>query len=118
MVVSGVPWWVQVLFVVGIALSLVGFGYRHGYRQGRGFIARIELLDERWRLVTGDGASHPARLIGGYAHPLLIILNFRLESGGRRSVTLFPDAADPDALRRLRVWLRTSRDAGVSDHPW
>lgn len=116
-VVASLPWWVQAAFIAGIALSLIGFGYHHGARRSRGFIARIELLDGRWRLETGDGAEYWGRLTGGYAHPLAVILNFRLKSGGRRSVTLLPDAADPDALRRVRVWLRTSRDAEVSDHP-
>jgi hypothetical protein len=116
-IVANLPWWVQAAFVAGIARSLIGFGYHQGSRRSRGFIARIELLDGRWRLETGDGAEYWGRLTGGYAHPLLVILNFRLESGGRRSVTLLPDAADPDALRRLRVWLRTSQDA-AADHPW
>ena len=116
-VVSSLPWWVQTAFIAGIALSLVGFSYRHGYRQGHDFITRIELLDGRWRLETGAGGVHPARLTGGYAHPLMVILNFRLESGGRRSVTLPPDAADPDALRRLRVWLRTRRDEEDEPEP-
>ena len=116
-VVADLPWWVQAGFVAGIALSLLGFGYRHGSRRGRGFIARIEPRDGRWRLKTGAGAEYWARLTDGYAHPLLVVLNFRLESGGRRSVTLVPDAVDGEALRRLRVWLRTSRDteAGSSD---
>jgi hypothetical protein len=116
-VVSNVPIWVKAGFIAGIVLALIGFGWRYGYRRGRGFIARIELLDGRWRLETGDGAAYRAELIGGYAHPAIVILNFRLENGRRRSLTLLPDSADPDALRRLRVWLRTSRDADASDPP-
>ena len=116
-VVSVVLFWVKAGFIAGIMLALIGFGWRYGYRRGRGFVARIELLDGRWRLETGDGATHRARLIGSYAHPAIVILDFRLESGRRRPLTLLPDSADPDALRRLRVWLRTSRDAEVSDLP-
>ena len=109
-VVSSLPLGIKAGWIAGIALALVRFGWQYGYRRGRGFIARLELLDGRWRLETGDGMLHRAGFTGGYAHPLIVILNFRLESGGRRSLTLLPDAADPDALRRLRVWLRTRRD--------
>ncbi|TVR60192.1 MAG: hypothetical protein EA420_14945 [Candidatus Competibacteraceae bacterium] len=115
--VSSLPWWVQAVFLVGIVLSLIEFGYCYGYRHGPGFIACIELLDGRWRLETGTGVVCRGQLTGGYAHPLLMILNFRLEDGGRRSVTLLPDAADPETLRRLRVWLRTRRDAEDESEP-
>lgn len=108
-VVSSIPWWVKAGLIAGIVLSLAWFGYCYGYPQGRRFIARIELLDGRWRLETGDGGVHRGQLIGGYAHLLIVIVNFQLADGGRRSLTLLPDSADPDDLRRLRVWLRTQR---------
>lgn len=114
-VVCSLPLWIKVGLIAGIALALVGFGWRYGYRRGRGFIARIELLDGRWRLETGDGATHRADLIGGYAHPLIAIVRFRLGDGRRRSLTLLSDSADPDALRRLRVWLRTAPAADGVD---
>ncbi len=106
-VVSTVPFWVKAGFIAGITLAMVRFGGQYGYRQGRGFMSRIELLDGRWRIETGDGTICHARLSSGYAHPNIVILNFRLETGGRRSLVLLPDAADAGMLRRLRVWLRT-----------
>lgn len=113
-IVSSVPWWVKAGLIAGIFLSLAWFSYGYGYPQGRRFIVRIELLDRRWRLETGDGGVHRGQLIGGYAHLLIVIVNFELEDGGRRSLTLLPDSADHDDLRRLRVWLRTQR---YSDEP-
>ena len=109
-VVAGIPLWLKIGWIVGIAVALVGFLRRYGDREGPGFIAGIELLDGRWRLETGDGRIHRGQLTGGYAHPQLLILNFRLESGRHRALMLLPDAADPEALRELRVWLRTQRD--------
>lgn len=113
--VCGLAPMLKVTGAAGIAGSLVWFGYRYGSGCSRGFIARIELLDGRWHLETGDGATHRADLIGGYAHPAIVILNFRLENGRRRSLTLLPDSADLDALRRLRVWLRTVSEADGVD---
>ena len=96
--------------MIGISLSLIWFGWCYGHQRGRDFITRMEWLDGRWRLDTGDGRVQRGHLTSGYAHPQIMILNFRLEPGGRRAVTLLPDSANPDALRRLRVWLRTRRD--------
>ncbi|MDG4594113.1 MAG: hypothetical protein P9F75_00200 [Candidatus Contendobacter sp.] len=115
--VGSVPPWIKAGFIVGIALALVRFVWQYGHRRGRGFIARLELLDGAWRLRTGDGTPHRAHLTGGYAHPGIVILNFRLESSGRRSLVLLPDAADSEALRRLRVWLRVRRDEDGADQP-
>lgn len=109
-VASSLPLWVKVGLIVAIALALGRFAWQYGNRRGRGFIARLELLDGGWRLETGDGSAYRAALTGGYAHPGIVILNFRLESGGPRSLALLPDAADTEALRRLRVWLRIRPD--------
>lgn len=108
--VSSVPLGIKVGWIAGIALALAWFIWRYGHRDGHGFMACIELVDGRWRLEMGDGRSHRAQLTSGYAHPQLLILNFRLENGRSRALTLLPDAADPDALRKLRVWLRTRPD--------
>jgi toxin CptA len=109
--------WIKAGLIVGIALALIRFGWQYGYRRGRGFIARIERLDGVWQLETGDGSLYRARLTGGYAHPGLVLLNFRLERGGWRSLALLPDAVEAEALRRLRVWLRTQRDEDEAERP-
>ena len=106
-IISTAPLWIKAGLAIGIALALVRFGWRYGNRHSPAFVARIELLDGRWRLETGDGMRHCAWLTGGYAHPGVVILNFRLEGGKPQSLTLLPDAADAEGLRRLRVWMRT-----------
>ncbi len=107
--VSGLRWEVKAGVIASIVVSLLWFGYNYGYPAGRRFIASLEWIDGRWRLETGAGAVQHGQVIGGYAHPLIVIVNFRLADRTRRSLTLLPDAADSDALRRLRVWLRTRR---------
>lgn len=114
-IVCSLSLWIKAGLLTGIALALIRFGWQYGDRRGRGFIARLELLDGGWRLEMGDGSLHRAGLTGGYTHPGIVILNFRLESGGRRSLALLPDAVDAEALRRLRVWLRTRRDEDQPD---
>lgn len=111
-IVSNILWWVKAGLIAGIAVSLVWLVYCYGYPRGRRFIARLEWLDERWQLATGDGRRYSGQLISGYAHPLIVIVNFRLENGQRRSLTLLPDSADADELRRMRVWLRTQFRSG------
>ncbi len=116
-VVCSLPPWTKAGLIVGVALALSRFGWQYGYRWGRGFIARLELLDGVWRLETGDGSLYRARLTGGYAHPGIVILNFRLQGGGRRSLALLRDATEVEMLRRLRVWLRTQRNEEGADRP-
>lgn len=115
--VASVPLWVKAGLLASIGLSLAWTGYRYGWRRCGGFISRVELLDGRWRLETGDGIQHPAKLTGGYAQPGIVVLSFRLEGVWRRSVALLPDAVDSETLRRLRVWLRTRRDEDGSECP-
>lgn len=39
------------------------------------------------------------------ATPWLVYLRLKLENGDKRSLHLWPDSADANQLRRLRVWL-------------
>lgn len=112
---AAVPAWVKLGLSAAVGASLARAGLRHGWSRGRDFIARIELVDGRWRLETGAGAVGRAGLSGGYAHPGIVILNFRLENGRHRSLALLPDSADAESLRRLRVWLRVWRDTDTAD---
>ena len=62
--------------------------------------------DGTWQLRLTGGATHQASLLpDSYLHPELLVLNFRLGNGGRRSAVLVRDSADCTSLRRLRVAL-------------
>lgn len=106
---AAIPMGAKVGVSIGLILSLAWLSYRYACRSSSGFIVSIEALDGRWRLTMGNGAIQQVSLIGAYAHPLLIILNFRFESGWRRSLALLPDAATAEERRRLRAWLRIWR---------
>ena len=56
------------------------------------------MLGGEWRDVT--------LLPDTYVSSWLIVLRFRGETTAVSSLWLLPDSADPDAQRRLRVWLR------------
>jgi hypothetical protein len=60
---------------------------------------------ERWLLIGADGRSAALCLHRAVVWPLLLVLEFR-GTGRRESVLLLPDSAEPEQLRRLRVYLR------------
>jgi toxin CptA len=63
--------------------------------------------DGSWRVHDATGASHEAELLGSsLVHDALLVLNFRLEGGGRmRTRALLGDETDEESLRRLRARL-------------
>ncbi|CDI01866.1 hypothetical protein BN873_210087 [Candidatus Competibacter denitrificans Run_A_D11] len=112
--IAVIPIWLKASFSLGLGLSLLWFWLGNGPRRHES-IVRIAWLDGCWRLETGTGVILTAELVDGYGHPVLIILNFRLEGNRYRSLTLLPDSASPDSLRRLRVLLRIRRGAETTD---
>jgi len=62
--------------------------------------------DGSWLVHDGAGATLEAELLGSsLVHDHLLVLNFRLKSGGRRARALLGDEADEESLRRLRARL-------------
>lgn len=80
----------------------------HGLRRAAHSI--VLLVRDRygqWRLVRRDGRALEARLEhGGFSHPRLVVLLFRVDGGGSAALTILPDAANDEGLRLLRVRLR------------
>lgn len=65
-----------------------------------------------WTLHEAGGKQHEAELEGStLVHDSLIVLNFRLRAGGRRSRALLGDELEADPLRRLRARLRAAQAA-------
>ncbi len=59
-----------------------------------------------WTLREASGRSHEAELDGGsLVHPLLLVLNFRLTAGGRRTRLIAGDELESELMRRLRARL-------------
>lgn len=80
---------------------LIGFGPRA--------LSRLIWHADRpdWRIETTAGAVADATLLPStVVTRFVIVLNFQLADGRRRSRALFGDEADPELLRRLRARLK------------
>jgi hypothetical protein len=104
--------WITVALAVGICTSCTFNLNRYGNRHSRWFIQQIyQTTEGNWILYTATGTAYAARLISSYRHSACVILCFSGTGLAPRSVIIPPDAADPGALRRLRVYLHTRPSA-------
>lgn len=110
------PVWALGPLVGVITGSLVYTLKTHAMLRGPLTIRRVVWdSDNDWLLHAASGEQLAVRLLpGSYVHPLLVILNFELETapqrGGllnarRRSIVLAKDSADATTLRQLRARL-------------
>ena len=88
---------------------------------GRGKFAILSLVWEdegEWKILMSDARQYIARLLpSSYVHTRLIVLNFRLENGGRRTSILLPDSLDKPTYRKLlvRMQMEANRDSRDPD---
>jgi toxin CptA len=62
--------------------------------------------DGTWLLEDDEGRKSEAVLLPStYVHPRLMVLNFKLNIGTKRTRVILGDEADPELLRRLRARL-------------
>ncbi len=90
------------LLLVPILVSFV-----HAWRRHQSGTARLVVPSSgECLLAEEDGPPRPVALLPhSRIWPALMVLNLRLEGGGRRSLILLPDNTDPEQRRRLRVRL-------------
>jgi len=92
------------LFLPALLFSLI----RTWHWQVRGGCRLLLDGSGEWNLFDTDGQVHKVRLQGNSrVWPGLMILNFRLQGGGRRTLILLSDNSDAEQRRRLRVRLLT-----------
>lgn len=101
------------MLILVLFISLVQTVRRYAMLKGKYAVNEIIVKSNNDYVLAMSDKQYVQAVLrrGSYVHPLLIILNFRL----RRwpwyiSVPLLTDSADKEALRRLRVRLRTLRD--------
>jgi hypothetical protein len=110
-VLAGPPKWAGLLMVCLFLLSW--FSLRRHAVFGYGAKALNHLIrhaeDGRWTVESVGGQREDAELLGSsVVQSWIIVLNFRLHSGVRRSRAVLGDELDADTLRRLRARLLAS----------
>lgn len=104
-------------FALGAAV--IGLGL-WGWRRASPTMNLRIAADGRLQCLDGAVEWHDAEVLGdSFVATALIVVRFRTADGPVHSLTLLPDSADADALRRLRVSLRWARrtrsDTGFPD---
>lgn len=100
---ADLPWWSQALLA-----GLVGWqGWRalRAIRQPR--IACIRWQDGQWRLQGSNAVTEVVLDKRFFLTAGLVSLPFQSLTGEACRIVLWPDSADADSLRRLRVLLRS-----------
>lgn len=91
----------------GVCLSAAG-SLGEALRRWPRSALEMELRDDggaAWR--DRRGAWHEGKIAGpNYVSSWLLIAALASPGGHRRLLVLLPDAADPEDLRKLRLWLR------------
>jgi toxin CptA len=106
---SALPGWAMACAATGLGISLWHGMRRHAVLRSPRSVVGLRLRDDGTvNLDFRDGSSRLARV-----HPASSVLGFLtvalLNEPGRRwatPVVIAGDSADPDDLRRLRVWMR------------
>ena len=99
-------WILCIAAVALLAASARTYRIRVTLRDSRAVVRLSRHTDGTWQLQLRNGAKLGATLLhDSYLHPSLIVLNFKLNTGKRRSVVLCRDSADATALRHLRIAL-------------
>lgn len=103
-----VMWALLVLF----CMSWLGLRRHPVFGFGNKALVRLVWhVDGGWRVYDGSGRAYDAQLMGSsYIHSSLLVLNYRLGSGGRRARAVLGDDCDAELLRRLRARLMLLKD--------
>lgn len=100
---ANLPGWLAACLSLALLVLLMGSTRR--WQQDRG--GRLMLLaDGNWLLEEHGQQLEYALGQGLHCTPWLTVLPLCGVDGRKRRLLLWPDSAAPDALRRLRVWLR------------
>lgn len=91
------------LFVAAVTLQREGLKDPRGLRVGQS--GQIHVLLGEWKVARIHG--RPVVL------PWFASLVLVSEDGGSRRLIIWPDSLEPDAFRKLRVWLHWARPSGA-----
>ena len=96
-----------IAFVLGVAV--IGLGLR-GWRRAAPTMRLRIAADGRLQCLDDTAEWRDAEVLDdSFVSTALIVVRYRTADRQVRTLTLLPDSADADALRRLRVSLRWAR---------
>lgn len=103
-----VPGWLALVLSIAILANFYSTFTVHVL--GRGKYALLNMVwsdDGDWTLINGLGHELKAVLQpNSYVHTQLVVLNFRITEGGRRTAILLRDSLDSKTYRDLLVRMR------------
>lgn len=108
-VVLPLAWWLRLAACSLLLVSGAIMISRHALLKTSDSIVGLQLRrDGSCHLQLSNQRSMSGKLCPGwFASPLMIVLQIACPGQRwRRSITLLPDAVEPDSLRRMRVFLR------------
>ena len=92
-----------------LGMAVTGLGV-WGWRQARPMASLRIAADGRLQCLDDTAEWREAEILGdSFVSTALIVLRYRTAGGHVRTLTLLPDSAAADDLRRLRVSLRWTR---------
>lgn len=106
-VLAGPPKWAGLLMALLFLLSWLSLRRHPAFGYGPRALHHLILHAEGgWTVESARGGRQDAELLGSsVVQSWIIVLNFKLKQGGRRSRVLVGDELDAEALRRLRARL-------------
>jgi hypothetical protein len=109
-VLAGPPKWAGLLIAFLFLLSWFSLRRHPVFGYGPKALNHLILHAEGgWTVENAGGSREDAELLGSsVVQSWIIVLNFRLKDGARRSRAVVGDELDADALRRLRARLLAS----------
>jgi len=107
-----VPGWISIILSVAILANFYTTFTVHVLGRGKNAILSMVWDDDgEWKLINGEREELVANLLpNSYVHTQLIVLNFLLEQGGRRTAILLKDSLDHKSFRDLLI--RMNLEAG------
>jgi toxin CptA len=112
-VLAGPPKWAGLLMALLFLTSWFSLRRHPAFGYGSKALSRlIAHAEGGWTVETAGGQREDAELLGSsVVQSWIMVLNFRLKDGSRRSRAVVGDELDADALRRLRARLLSATTA-------
>jgi len=103
-----VPVWLNLVLSIAVLANFYTTFSVHVLGRGKYALLNMVWSDEGdWTLINGLGEEYRAVLqSNSYVHPQLVVLNFRILSGGRRTALLLRDSLDNKTFRDLLIRMR------------